>query len=225
MRDLPSAPPAPRLFIGCHWRGGNGPADAALSAAIEFATRVRFGGPRPFVLGAQHPATHAFVVCGALSSDAAQDAPGAPGSIIGWRVDADIPLATVAPITDFTKHTFPHTALWEILPTTEISPAAGVAQAWRDSRAIYDIPQAAIQPLAGLASRAAQTLGLPEPPSTLLPKARICTELACRALAACGGQAEQAARRVARGDMLPEELALELQGVEHSGWCRRIPLI
>lgn len=222
MRDLPSAKPAPRLFIGCHWRGGDGVADAALSAAIEFATRVRFGGPRPFVLGSQHPATHAFVICGNPAPEGPQDA---TDSILGWRVDADIPRATVAPVAAFTKSSLPWTCLWEILPTTEISPAAGVAQAWRDSRTLYDIPQAVIQPLAGLASQAAQALGLPEIPSTLLPKAKICTELACRALGACGGQAEQVARRVARGDMLPEELALELQGVEHSGWCRRIPLI
>ncbi len=214
MRDLPAAPPAPRLFVGVHHRGGSAPLDHVFGKAIEFATLVRFGGSRPWVLG-KYASTHAFCVVGPT---------GGPSP--GWhRIDADIPIATVQEVHGFDDEDFPSTALWEILPSTTISPAAGVAQAWRDSRTVYDIPQAAIQPLAGLASQAAQALGLPEPPSTLLPKAKICTELATRALAACGGQAEAVARRVARGDMLPEELALELQGVEHSGWCRRVPLI
>lgn len=217
MRDLPAAPPAARLFVGVHHRGGSAPLDHVFGKAIEFATLVRFGGSRPWVLG-KYASTHAFVVVGPTG-----------GPVPGWhRIDADIPIATVQEVHGFhggmsaSPSVFAKTALWEILPSTTISPAAGVAQAWRDSRTVYDIPQAAIQPLAGLASKVADHLGLPELPSDLLPRARICSELVCRALSACGGEAEQIARRVMNGDHLPEEIALEIQLVEHRAWCRRI---
>lgn len=215
MRDLPSAPPAARLFIGVHHRGGSAPLDHVFGKAIEFATLVRFGGSRPWVLE-KYASTHAFCVVGPTG-----------GPVPGWhRIDADIPTATVKQVPGPGEpgflEAFPATALWEVLPSTTISPAAGVAQAWRDSRTLYDIPQAAIQPLAGLASKVADHLGLPELPSDLLPRARICSELVCRSLAACGGEADQIAKRCMQGDHLPEEIALEIQLVEHRAWCKRI---
>lgn len=179
-----------RLYVGVH----SSPA-GLFGAGIQLATEA-YCRP-PWLLGAAHPATHAFV---AWSHD--------DGT--WYRVDGRMPHAgTSVRLAGGLPFPVEHEALWEL---TGVNVGAAVAHAIDLCSTPYDLAQIVAQ-------------ALPDPlhlfhGDDALTHAHICTELAREVMRAAGGEAAKVA--AALHDLYPETMGQLLQRATLDGWCVRV---
>lgn len=190
---------------------------------IDMGTRLRWGGPlaSPPSDGwtfSGGPATHAFTVVRSQKDGCLYRVDAQPPRATATRLDAD----PHAPLAGRHFPTYP-TAVWEVLasPDFGVDPAAGAVEAWThaESGIEYDVAQVTVQALAIVLPPVLAA----EVPYSASDRRIICTEEACRALRACGGQARFLANDVMDRDQYPEELSRRLRMGE-GPWLRRVTL-